>query len=126
MSLPTLDDDLARIYEPKAPAPSQRLKTLQKAKEMGLHIYVAMAPTFPECDEADLRKTLAAIKELNPITIFHEPINIRAENVARIQAHASSIGRDVNTAVFATGTHGGVRHQSTHVGAEDCHRTWHS
>src|ERR1017187_8598016 len=60
-----------------------------------------LRPT-PECDEADLRKTLAAIKELKPITIFHEPINIRAENVARIEAHAKELGVPVNTAVFAT------------------------
>lgn len=60
MSLPTLDDRLARVYEPKAPSPSLRLKTLQEAKEAGLHVFVAMAPTYPECDETDLRKTLAA------------------------------------------------------------------
>ena len=47
-----------------------------------------MAPTYPECDEADLRATLKAVAELEPITIFHEPINIRAENVARIEAQA--------------------------------------
>jgi hypothetical protein len=61
-----------------------------------------MAPTYPECDEADLRRTLAAIKELDPITIFHEPINIRAENVARIEKHASSLGVKLKTEVFAT------------------------
>lgn len=102
MSLPTLRNDLSKIYEPKAPAPSQRLKTLQEAKATGLHVYVAVAPTYPECDEADLRATLGAIKELKPITIFHEPINIRSENVARIEQHARELDVKVNTAVFAT------------------------
>src|SRR5207248_439184 len=37
-----------------------------------------------------------------PVTIFHEPINIRAENVARIEAHARSIGVRLKTEVFAT------------------------
>ena len=60
-----------------------------------------MAPTYPECDEADLRATLAAIKELKPITIFHEPINIRAENVARIEKHAQELGQQMKTEVFA-------------------------
>ena len=32
MSLPTSRDDLARFYEPPAPSPIQRLKTLQSAK----------------------------------------------------------------------------------------------
>jgi DNA repair photolyase len=104
MSLPTLNNDLARVYEPKAPSPSQRLKTLQAAKEAGLHVFVAMAPTYPECDEADIRKTLTAIKALDPITIFHEPINVRAENVARIEKHAAGLNPPVKlkTEVFAT------------------------
>jgi DNA repair photolyase len=92
MSLPTLRNDLAKVYEPKAPAPSQRLATLHAAKQAGLHVYVAMAPTYPECDEADLSATLTALAELDPVTIFHEPINIRAENVARIERHAESMG----------------------------------
>jgi DNA repair photolyase len=102
MSLPTLRNDLAKIYEPKAPAPSQRLATLQAAKEAGLHVYVAVAPTYPECDEADLRATLKAIAELQPITIFHEPINIRAENVTRIETQARAVGARLKTEVFAT------------------------
>ena len=102
MSLPTLRNDLAKVYEPKAPAPSQRLATLRAAKEAGLHVYVAMAPTYPECDEADLRATLTAVAQLEPLTIFHEPINIRAENVARIETHSRALGIRLKTEVFAT------------------------
>jgi DNA repair photolyase len=102
MSLPTLRNDLARVYEPKAPAPSQRLATLKAAREQGLHIYVAVAPTYPECDEQDIRATLSAIADLDPLTIFHEPINIRAENVARIKAYADEIGTSLRTDVFET------------------------
>ena len=102
MSLPTLRNDLARVYEPKAPAPSQRLATLRAAREAGLHVYVAIAPTYPECDRDDLHATLTAIAEVEPITIFHEPINIRAENVARIKAHAESVGTKLRTEVFET------------------------
>ena len=100
MSLPTLRNDLSRIYEPKAPAPTQRLATLRVAREAGLHVYVAVAPTYPECDETDLRATLEAVAKLEPITVFHEPINIRAENVERIQAHAEELGQVVNSHVF--------------------------
>lgn len=53
MSLPTLRNELAKVYEPKAPPPSQRLAALRAAREAGLHVYVAVAPTYPECDEAD-------------------------------------------------------------------------
>jgi DNA repair photolyase len=102
MSLPTLRNDLAKIYEPKAPAPSQRLATLKLAKEAGLFVYAAVAPTYPECDDEDLRATLEAIAPLEPVTVFHEPINIRAENVQRIESHAKELGIQLRTSVFAT------------------------
>lgn len=101
MSLPTLNNTVAKVYEPKAPAPSVRLATLKAAKEIGIPVYVAMAPTYPECDEADLRATLTAVRDLEPYTIFHEPINIRSENVERIAAHAKEIGVTLKTEVFA-------------------------
>ena len=67
-------------------------------------MFVAMAPTPPECDEADLGRTLEKIRELDPVTVFHEPINLRAENVERIRAHAVSLGCEslLNAGVFST------------------------
>lgn len=88
MSIPTLNNKQAKIYEPKAPAPTRRLALLSRAKARGIHVYVAMAPTYPECDDADLRKTLEAFAALRPWTIFHEPINMRARNIDRIEAEA--------------------------------------
>ena len=102
MSLPTLRNDLAKIYEPRAPSPSQRLETLRQAKAAGLNIYVAVAPSYPESDEADLETTLTTVGTLDPVTIFHEPINIRADNVSRIEHHAKLLGVKLNTEVFAS------------------------
>jgi DNA repair photolyase len=100
MSIPTLDNKLARVYEPNAPAPTQRLETLKAAKAAGLNVFVAMAPTYPECHIDDLQRTLTAFKDLDPITIFHEPINIRAENVARIEKNAEKEGVKLFSWVF--------------------------
>lgn len=100
-SIPTLNNKLAKVYEPHAPAPTQRLNLLRAARDAGLYVYVAMAPTYPECDVDDLLSSLTAFKELEPWTIFHEPINIRAENVERIRKQGEEIGVTVNTAVFA-------------------------
>lgn len=102
MSLPTMRNDLARIYEPHAPSPSKRLETLVAAKAAGLNVYVAVAPTYPECDAHDFRNTLEAIREADPITIFHEPINIRADNVIRIASHARRLGINLRSDVFAS------------------------
>lgn len=100
MSLPTLNNQLSKVYEPKASAPSLRLATLQAARKAGLNVFVAVAPTYPECDEADLRATLSAVAVLDPVTVFHEPINIRAENVERIALHAAALNVSLRTNVF--------------------------
>jgi len=101
MSLPTFRNDFARAYELKAPAPSQRPATLRAAKAAGLHVDVAVAPTYPDCNEADLRVTLQAVAEVEPVTIFHEPTNRRAENVTRIQTEAAKLGIALRTDLFA-------------------------
>ncbi len=100
MSIPTLRNDLAKIYEPKAPAPSVRLETLRAAAKVGIPVFAAVAPTYAECDEDDLRTTLSAIAALRPTTVFHEPINVRAENITRIQTHARELGVELRTDVF--------------------------
>ncbi len=102
MSLPTLNDQLAKVYEPKAPAPTQRLETLKSASSMGIPVYVAVAPTYPEQGEEDLAKVLGVVAALQPVTVFHEPINIRAENVERMQREAQALGFDFKSDVFTS------------------------
>jgi len=126
MSLPTLNDRLAQIYEPHAPSPSARLRCLERATQYGLNTFVAVAPMYPEIGRMDLERTLSALthlptdpasaawkvgewesgrvgpnNRLAPITIFAEPINIRAENVARIATHADKLGLSMRVEVFA-------------------------
>ena len=76
-SLPALRNDLARVCERKARAPSKCL---------------AAVPS---------------VAEVEPVTIFHEPINIRAENVERIQSHVGKPGVKLKTGVFETCEHHG-------------------
>jgi len=102
MSIPTLDPQLSSIYEPHAPRPAAKLRILHRAVKEGIPIYVALAPTYPEQGEAELRETIQAIMALNPYTIFHEPINTRAENVARIEKQAKALGLEINSGVFKT------------------------
>ena len=100
MSVPTLDNDLSKAYEPHSPAPTQRLATLKAAKDQGLNVFVAIAPLFPDCDDEDIRRTLQAVKDLGVMTIFVEPINIRADNVERIAAIGRQYGKNLKLDVF--------------------------
>lgn len=101
VSLPTMREDLAKLYEPHAPSPRVRLKILKEASEAGIPVYLAMAPTFPESDYEDLLATMKEVKAVcDPVTVFHEPINIRAENIERIAKHAEKSGIPFRKEVF--------------------------
>lgn len=100
MSIPTLNPTLSSVYEPRAPGPAAKLRALRAAVDRGLNVYVAIAPTFPEEGEAELRVLFETVAQLKPVTIFHEPINIRAENVDRIEAKAAELGIQINSGVF--------------------------
>jgi len=100
MSIPTLDPHWSSVYEPHAPGPQAKLRTLEKAVEAGVNIYVALAPTIPDEGESELRETIRTLMKFNPVTLFHEPINLRAENLERIETRARILGRDVRSQVF--------------------------
>lgn len=102
MSIPTLDDRLARLYEPKAPSPSRRLESLRLAVSKGIPVYAAVAPTFPEQGASELAAVLGEVGRLNPVTVFHEPINIRAENVERMRREAEAVGLKFRADAFET------------------------
>jgi len=102
MSLPTLNPTLSSVYEPNAPGPAAKLRALRAAVDRGLNVFVAVAPTLPEEGEDELRRLFETVAEFQPITIFHEPINIRAENVARIEARAAELGIQINSGVFTS------------------------
>lgn len=93
MSLPTLDDRLCRRYEPHAPGPSQRLDALRAVHEAGLGVYVALAPVPPESTYEDILRTMIAVAELAPVTVYVEPINVHRSTFARMQNELSAGGQ---------------------------------
>lgn len=47
LSFSTMDDKLAKLFELKAPAPSARLKTLEKLLECGIDVRLSLSPWIP-------------------------------------------------------------------------------
>jgi DNA repair photolyase len=47
MSINNLDDNAAKIIEPLASPPSQRIKVLKEAKEKGIRVYGFISPVLP-------------------------------------------------------------------------------
>jgi len=100
MSIPSMDDKLVRLYEPKAPAATRRIETLKRAKDEGIPTYLAVAPTFPEEQKAEFTKFITVIKDLDPVTIFHEPVNIRGKNVTLMEDAFEMEGAAFHSDVF--------------------------
>jgi DNA repair photolyase len=97
VSLPTLNDRLSKIFEPKAPGPKQRFQLLEDAHAAGINTYVAVAPVYPEVGYKGLLEVFKNVKKVNPHTVFMEPINIRLGVAARIEADAKARGKKINT-----------------------------
>lgn len=79
-SIPCLDDEQVRAIEPKAPAPSARLRALRVLSEQGIPVYVSMSPTYPTQSRDDLEHLISEFAKLDPEVVFHEPINPRGGN----------------------------------------------
>lgn len=95
-SLPTLDAEISRIYEPKVSAPRHRLKLLIDARTAGIHTYVAVAPVYPEVGYDGMLEVFKAVMAADPCTVFVEPVNLRLEIAERVQREARSQGNDIN------------------------------
>ena len=52
-SISTLEDDLAKIFEPNAPSPEKRLETLQRIRELGLSAGISYIPVLPFISDSD-------------------------------------------------------------------------
>lgn len=72
ISLSTLDEDIARIFEPNAPKPKDRLKVLEKVKDKGFHAGIAFIPVLPFISDSDeaLEEFVKTAKEYNADYIF--------------------------------------------------------
>jgi DNA repair photolyase len=59
MTLTTLQPDLARSWEPRAPAPWRRLQTIRRLADAGVPVGVMVAPVVPFLNEPEIETVLA-------------------------------------------------------------------
>jgi DNA repair photolyase len=81
-SLPHLNDPLSRVLEPRAAAPTRRLRMLERATAAGIPVYVAVAPFLPFHTRDDLEAVLSGVFPLRPREVFCEVLNPKGENLA--------------------------------------------
>lgn len=81
LSLSSLDEDVARVFEPGAPSPWERLEALREVREAGLRAGAALIPVLPfiSDSEAQLEEIVKAAKYHGADYVFVGPLTLYGE-----------------------------------------------
>lgn len=79
VSLTTLDGDLARSLEPRAPTPATRLRMIEGLAQVGVPVRVMASPMIPVVTEPELEAILAAAREAGAIHASMIPLRLPNE-----------------------------------------------
>jgi len=80
LTITTLDEKAAKIFEPGAPSPNERLKILSYLKISGLKTYIFFGPLLPFISDVDLEKTIDRFSMVRPDYILIDKLNIKGRN----------------------------------------------
>lgn len=79
VSITTLDPDLARALEPRAPAPATRLRMIRDLSRAGVPVRVMVAPVIPVLTEPEIEAILTAAREAGATTATMIPLRLPHE-----------------------------------------------
>jgi DNA repair photolyase len=101
LSIPFLDDAMARAIEPFAPSPSDRFEALRALAGAGVSAGVGVAPVIPGLNDSQVAGILRRAKECGATHAFRIPLRLPAEVkevfLARLRdAYPDRYGKVVN------------------------------
>jgi len=76
LSITTLDNELARILEPRAAAPARRLKAIKALAEAGVPVGVSVSPIIPFINEPELERIVEAAVAAGARSAFSIPVRL--------------------------------------------------
>ncbi|MTE00183.1 PA0069 family radical SAM protein [Paracoccus sp. YIM 132242] len=79
VSITTLDLDLARAMEPRAPTPATRLRMIRELSAAGVPVRVMVAPVIPVLTEPEIEAILAAARAAGATTASMIPLRLPLE-----------------------------------------------
>ena len=107
LSVTTLDRDLSRRMEPRAPTPQRRLDTIRALTDAGIPCGVMAAPMIPVLTDPELESILEAAKEAGAhmagYVLLRLPLEIKDLFREWLNAHAPLKADHVMSAVKAAG-----------------------
>jgi len=102
VSIATLNNELAKLIEPRVAPPKSRLELIKRAKEYGFDTGVIIAPVFPPIKirpspSEDLELIIKELAKIKPDHIYGESLHIRGSNMNEIEF---ALGEKVNLKNF--------------------------
>jgi DNA repair photolyase len=79
LSLPTLDPDLARRLDPRAPRPEKRLAAMRALSAAGVPVMVNVSPIIPGLTDPEIETILARARENGASRIGHALLRLPGE-----------------------------------------------
>ena len=79
LSLPTLDPDLARRLDPRAPRPEKRLAAMRRLSEAGVPVMVNISPIIPGLTDHEIETILSRARESGAGRIGHALLRLPGE-----------------------------------------------
>lgn len=79
ISVTTLDADLSRAMEPRAPAPATRLKMIRELARAGVPVRVMVAPIIPVLTEPEIEAIMTAARDAGATTASMIPLRLPFE-----------------------------------------------
>ena len=102
LTITTDDDDLARILEPRAPLPSQRIRAAQDLLKAGIPVSVRIDPIIPFVNDQPQK----LIKTLSDIGVKHltaSTYKVKADNWMRITTAMPQVAEKLKPLYFQQG-----------------------
>jgi DNA repair photolyase len=79
ISITTLDPDLSRKLEPRAPSPAHRLRAIAALAQAGIPVRVMVAPVIPALSDHELEVILAAAKKAGAVAASYITLRLPRE-----------------------------------------------
>ncbi|RLE53839.1 MAG: radical SAM protein [Candidatus Methanomethylicota archaeon] len=80
----TLDENVRRAFEPKAPSIYRRIAAMQKLKEAKICTYAFLGPLIPIISEFSIEKLLTKLSKINVDYVIVDKLNVKAGNKPHI------------------------------------------
>jgi len=80
LTITTLDENHAKIFEPHSTSPEKRLEVLSYLKISGIKTYIFFGPLLPFISDIDLEKTINRFAMVKPDKVYVDKLNIKGHN----------------------------------------------